>query len=292
MIGEAQLYHYKARAYSPALGRFMQTDPAGYASDVNLYVYAGNDPLDLSDPSGMVLCMSCTTKTIYASDQDPGALYASADVSEIEVSPPVCGVGEVKVPNAFGGDTCASFDPSGNGPGSGGGPGNGGGGNGGKGGRESPIVMFLCTIVPSGRVAGISGSIGGIGSNVVSGTLVQNYRSGQVTAFGAGSLQLGWNAGLSGSIFGGFIWGGLYPNNSNYGGRSYGGNLGTYVGVSGSHGSGLTTAAASVNATLLPSLTFGGTVNQATSPLQLGKSPPISAVDQALALANQACHPK
>jgi RHS repeat-associated protein len=53
MIGEAQLYDYKARAYAPGLGRFMQTDPAGYVSDLNPYAYAANDPLDFSDPSGL-----------------------------------------------------------------------------------------------------------------------------------------------------------------------------------------------------------------------------------------------
>ena len=29
-LAEAGLYHYKARAYSPTLGRFMQSDPIGY----------------------------------------------------------------------------------------------------------------------------------------------------------------------------------------------------------------------------------------------------------------------
>jgi RHS repeat-associated protein len=30
------MYYYKARIYSPALGRFMQTDPIGYKYNVNL----------------------------------------------------------------------------------------------------------------------------------------------------------------------------------------------------------------------------------------------------------------
>jgi RHS repeat-associated protein len=53
MLGDAQLYHYKARAYDPALGRFLQPDPAGYASDVNSYAYAGGNPVNVTDPTGM-----------------------------------------------------------------------------------------------------------------------------------------------------------------------------------------------------------------------------------------------
>jgi len=53
MIAEAQLYHYKARAYDPALGRFLQTDPAGYVSDMNPYAYVAGSPVNGVDPSGM-----------------------------------------------------------------------------------------------------------------------------------------------------------------------------------------------------------------------------------------------
>ncbi len=51
-IPEAQLYYYKARVYDPSFGRFLQTDPVGYASDVNSYAYTKNDPVNASDPSG------------------------------------------------------------------------------------------------------------------------------------------------------------------------------------------------------------------------------------------------
>ena len=52
-LGSLNLYYYKARFYSPALGRFLQTDPIGTADDLNLYAYVGNNPINFSDPSGL-----------------------------------------------------------------------------------------------------------------------------------------------------------------------------------------------------------------------------------------------
>ncbi|MBS1993997.1 MAG: hypothetical protein JSS83_25975 [Cyanobacteria bacterium SZAS LIN-3] len=51
---ETGLYYYKMRYYSPALGRFLQPDPVGYASELNLYSYVGNSPLQNTDPLGLI----------------------------------------------------------------------------------------------------------------------------------------------------------------------------------------------------------------------------------------------
>jgi len=52
-LPEIGLAYYKARFYSPTLGRFLQTDPAGYADGPNWYNYVHSDPVNGIDPSGL-----------------------------------------------------------------------------------------------------------------------------------------------------------------------------------------------------------------------------------------------
>ena len=47
------IYNYRARAYAPQLGRFLQADPIGYAAGPNVYGYVSGDPVNLVDPFGL-----------------------------------------------------------------------------------------------------------------------------------------------------------------------------------------------------------------------------------------------
>ena len=50
---EAGIYYMRNRWYEPHTGRFLSEDPIGLEGGINLYAYAGNDPVDRADPSGL-----------------------------------------------------------------------------------------------------------------------------------------------------------------------------------------------------------------------------------------------
>lgn len=50
------LYFYRARYYSPVLGRFINEDPLGFAgSGPNFYAYVFDNPTNLTDPFGLAV---------------------------------------------------------------------------------------------------------------------------------------------------------------------------------------------------------------------------------------------
>jgi len=53
--GQSELVLTHFRAYDPQLGRWLSADPIGEAGGLNLYGYVGGDPINHSDPLGLVM---------------------------------------------------------------------------------------------------------------------------------------------------------------------------------------------------------------------------------------------
>lgn len=67
---ETGLYYNRARYYDPGLRRFISEDPIGLAGGINLYAYAGNDPVNYTDPSGTDCTAAEAEKVTYSQDED------------------------------------------------------------------------------------------------------------------------------------------------------------------------------------------------------------------------------
>lgn len=52
-LSELGMAYYKARMFSPTLGRFNQTDPISTEDSTNIYAYVENDPVNRRDPLGL-----------------------------------------------------------------------------------------------------------------------------------------------------------------------------------------------------------------------------------------------
>jgi hypothetical protein len=60
------LYYMRNRWYEPRSGRFLSEDPIGLGGGINLYVFAGGDPVNGRDPSGLAFrCRGNGTSFLY-----------------------------------------------------------------------------------------------------------------------------------------------------------------------------------------------------------------------------------
>ena len=82
------LYYYKARYYSPVLGRFIETDPIGTADDQNLYGYVSNDPVNLTDPTGLQVSDEIRVVGQFA-QQVTDAVRSAADQARALLTTPI-----------------------------------------------------------------------------------------------------------------------------------------------------------------------------------------------------------
>jgi RHS repeat-associated protein len=169
------------------------------------------------------------------------------------------------------------------------------------------IKGALCRRVPTGRVSGVSGTVGFSGGLTGGVELIQNYRSGQISGFAFGGAQVGRNGIATGTLSTGFVWG-LDDSNSNYSGGFSGVNGGAMIGGSLQSSSGgltgsardlipdprqVTSATLTLSRSVYPGVTYGATVTNYSQPLQMGRwwaqaSNP-NWIDTPLIGANQAC---
>jgi RHS repeat-associated protein len=107
---ELGTYYLRARVYVPSIGRFPNWDPLGMdAGDINLYRYVQNNPVALSDPSGLIRA-ACNCLCTPVSVMGAGASYSETIVVStptIAALPGVCKTECLKL-SFFGGRSCGS----------------------------------------------------------------------------------------------------------------------------------------------------------------------------------------
>jgi RHS repeat-associated protein len=59
------LIHYRARYYSPEIGRFVSRDPLGLSAGINPYAYADGNPVLFNDPDGLMAALAWNSASSY-----------------------------------------------------------------------------------------------------------------------------------------------------------------------------------------------------------------------------------
>jgi RHS repeat-associated protein len=83
------LYYMRNRWYDPEGGRFVNEDPVGHDGGINLYSFAGEDPVNGADPSGLCSKIKIWFVTLYFGDcgqPNPRALASGPPVIARDVT--------------------------------------------------------------------------------------------------------------------------------------------------------------------------------------------------------------
>ncbi len=203
------LYNARARWYDPEVGRFISEDPIGLAGGINQYAFAGTDPINLGDPSGMdanPVCVTFSTGVSACSDWGP-------------LTPVAITAGGPGNNSGYG----SYVSDRGSGYGQGTSSESGGGGGGGGPGRPSqPTTKPKCSAQASEtRVSGgVSALLGG---GPVAGAFFGIGLSGGATSSGRIYLQVEGSLTVGLGIYGGYGYGvGLGHSSTTPGGLSTG----------------------------------------------------------------------
>jgi RHS repeat-associated protein len=83
-LSDLRIYDFRARQYQPELGRFLKPDPKEFAAgDYNLYRYCHNDPVNKSDPFGLVDLSYTPDQTRFAAQLNWEPTYNPRDTFTI-----------------------------------------------------------------------------------------------------------------------------------------------------------------------------------------------------------------
>jgi RHS repeat-associated protein len=91
------LIYYRARYYDPTIGRFISRDPAGMVDGVNRYAYVSNDPVNATDPSGLLLSF-----TLNAFSKNPIPNQDAARISSFANGVALAGASAAAAPALIG----------------------------------------------------------------------------------------------------------------------------------------------------------------------------------------------
>jgi RHS repeat-associated protein len=192
----ARIFSMGPRAYDPAFGRFLEPDPFWPRDSASPYAYAGHDPVNLIDPTGLCLARPGSSGTGSGRDSAEGAEAGSGSGA---------------------GKSGSAESDSGGGDGDGGGDGGGGSGNYGRGlgtiGWGLAMIAFALLILsgPLGWVGMLTGTmmlasgIAGVGLGITQ-TATAHTRTEQQDLELDRAISAGTSLSSSpGSLFGGTV---------------------------------------------------------------------------------------
>jgi RHS repeat-associated protein len=192
---ETGCYYYRARYYCPdddRGGRFLQTDTVGYTADLNLYTYAGNDPTDRQDPTGLCDDLTGCNPALARQENDP-MTQRSEQVTMAVGAPVTVGigiaiaagpatvVGTIAISGGVGGTVSAAHSAA-------------------QGNSPARVAVDAAKGTATSSITATAGKVGGIagGAGTVSGEMTGAYAGAK--AVGGSDTEAAVSAVVSGTV--------------------------------------------------------------------------------------------